>query len=163
MWQKNVKLKVIFQKNSLVINERIRWSTSRYYLGSDWSDETPPQNDNGANRCWWKSMSLLSIKAVKPSSAEVRPNLIWHFKWNIFSPSLISVKRYPRDPTQTRPKGMKRSCKMKAVTWKRWKEGKWEIEGDGRGERKVLLLTYPCGKERESGGRKESKNKVENV
>lgn len=37
-------------------------------------------------------------------------------------PSLISVKRYPHDPTQTQPKGTERSCKMKSVTWRRWKE-----------------------------------------
>lgn len=72
-------------------------------------------------------MSSLSIKAVKLSSAELPSNLIWHFKWNIFSHRWSQWNAtLVIQSTHTHDSGTERSCKSESCDLK---------EREGRGTR----------------------------
>lgn len=85
--------------------------------------------------------------AFKPPSAAVRPNLIWYFKWNILSRHWSWWNATLVIPHRHNPRAQKRSCKMKALTWKRrkrWGKGNEERSKE-TGEGKESYYFYAAG------------------
>lgn len=85
--------------------------------------------------------------AFKPPSAAVRPNLIWHFKWNILSRHWSWWNATLVIPHRHNPRAQKRSCKMKDLTWKRrqrWGKGNEERSKE-TGEGKESYYFYAAG------------------